>query len=97
MRAGFFKRYFTVVGIILVVIVGLGVWLKPSASELRESVETSLADEARERVAAGDASVVPVSYAAHDWLIAAGQTAKVGDRTYYCVGGFSVTICDFRK
>ena len=33
------RRYFTVVGIILVVLIGLGFWLKPSLQDLRESVD----------------------------------------------------------
>lgn len=94
MRQGAVRRYFTVVGIILVAVVGLGVWLKPPASKLREAVEMSLADDVRERAAAGDTSVVPVSHEAHDWVIVATHSAKAGDKTYFCAGAFKVTFCN---
>lgn len=93
MRQGAVRRYFTVVGIILLVVIGLGVWLKPPVSQLRESVEMNLADDARERAARGDTSVVTVSHASQDWLIAASHTAKAGDKTYFCAGAFRVTFC----
>jgi len=93
MRPGAVRRYLTVVGIILVVVIAAGVWLKPPVSKLRESIETNLAEDARERAAAGDTSVVPVIHESRDWLIAASHTAKAGDRTYSCVGAFKVTVC----
>lgn len=94
MKPGAVRRYFTVVGIILGVLLGLGVWLKPPLEQMRENVETGLTEYARTKATAGE-TLPPISHQeTKDWIIAVSHTATVGDETFFCVGGFKVTYCD---
>jgi hypothetical protein len=82
------------VGIILAVILGLGLWLKPSPHAMREGVEEGLSEYARHRLQTGETMPAVTHEETHDWLVATSHTARVGDLTFYCVGGFKVTVCD---
>lgn len=94
MKAGWFRRYLIVVGIILVALIGGGLWLKPSLSHMQEAVEQGLTEYARAKTDAGE-TVPPVTHKeSHDWLIAVSHTATIGEETFYCVGAFKVTYCD---
>lgn len=88
------RRYFTVVGIILAVLIGLGVWLKPAPETMRENVETGLTEYARTKAEAGETLPAISHQESKDWIIAVSHTATVGDETFFCVGGFKVTYCD---
>jgi len=94
MQAGWFRRYLAVVGIILIVLLAGGVWLKPSLAHMQEAVERGLAEYARAKTAAGETVPAVMHKESHDWLIAVSHTATVGEETFYCVGAFKVTYCD---
>lgn len=94
MKPGAVRRYFTVVGVILVALIGLGVWLKPPLEKIRESVETGLTEYARTKTAAGETLPAISHQESKDWIIAVSHTATVGDETFFCLGGFKVTYCD---
>jgi hypothetical protein len=87
------KRYLAVVGVILAALVGLGVWLKPPLADMREGVEEGLTAYAAENLKAGEAMPEVSDVESHDWLIAVSHSAKVGEKTFYCVGAFKVTVC----
>ncbi len=94
-RPGFLKRYLTVVGVILVVFISLGVWLKPSIEQMRMGVGEGLSELARLKSAAGDTTPPVVHEESHDWIIAVSHVAKVGEDTFYCWGAFKVTVCNW--
>lgn len=87
------KRYLAVVGIILVTLVALGVWLKPPLADMREGVDEGLAAYAAGNLKAGEAAPEVSHVESHDWLVAVSHSAKVGEKTFSCVGAFKVTIC----
>jgi hypothetical protein len=87
------KRYLTVVGLILIVLVGLGVWLKPPLDKMREGVDKGLRAYAAQRLQAGDTMPTVSHVASHDWLVAVSHSARVGEDTFYCFGAFRVTFC----
>lgn len=87
------KRYLTIVGLILVVIVGLGVWLKPPLAKLRASVEEGLQAHAVRKLQAGKAMPAVSHIASRDWLVAVSHSARVGEDIFYCFGAFRVTFC----
>jgi hypothetical protein len=83
------RRYLTVVGIIVVVLVGLAIWQKPPLENMRKSVETALAEYGRERG-------VPVvsEVESNDWIVAASHRVKLaGGETFSCFGAYHVTVC----
>jgi type II secretory pathway component PulM len=89
------RRYLAIVGLILVVVIGLAVWLKPPLDRMREGVEEGLTAYAKQHAKPGDAAPVVREVASHDWLVAVSHVAKVNDDlTFYCIGAFKVTICD---
>ncbi len=88
------KRYLATVGIILAVLVGLGVWLKPPLADMREGVDEGLTAYAAQKLAAGEAMPEVRHTESHDWLVAVSHAAKVGAETFYCVGAFKVTVCN---
>lgn len=92
---GAVKRYLMVVAAIIAVLGGLAVWLKPSLDRMRGNVESAVADYARTHTAPGGAPPVARDVASHDWLVAVGASAKIGEANFSCVGAFKVTICDF--
>lgn len=83
------KRYLAVVGIVLVVVFGLAVWLKPPLDKVREGVEIALAEHAR---ASGEAAA-PADIESHDWIVATSHSVKVGGETFFCFGAMKVTYC----
>ncbi len=93
MKQGWFKRYLIVVGVILIVLIAGGVWLKPSPEKLRESVEAGLTEYARAKTEAGETMPAVAHQESRDWIIAASHVATVGDKTFFCIGGFKVTYC----
>ncbi len=94
MRPGAVRRYLTVVGIILAVVVAAGVWLKPPLQKMRDGVEEGLKEYARAHLKPGETMPVVTHQESHDWAIAVSHVAMVGDKSFYCVGAFKVTICD---
>ncbi len=94
MKPGAVRRYFTVVGVILVALIGLGVWLKPPLEKMREGVEQGLAEYARHHLEAGKTMPAVTHTDSRDWLVAVSHVAHVGDLTFYCYGGFKVTVCN---
>jgi len=87
------KRYLTIVGLILVVIVGLGVWLKPPLDKMRVGVDEGLRAYAAQKLQAGETMPAVSHVASHDWLVAVSHSARVGDDIFYCFGAFRVTFC----
>jgi hypothetical protein len=85
------KRYLAVVGVILVVVLGLGFWLKPSLDILHESVDEPLRIYAREHPELG--AVKPTDVETHDWIVAVSYSARLGNVTVSCWGAFKVTVC----
>jgi len=83
------RRYLTIVGIVLVVTLGLAIWLKPPLSQVRENVETAIADYAREHGGAAP----PVDIESHDWIVATSHAARIGEHTFFCFGAMKVTYC----
>lgn len=96
MKRGAVRRYLTVVGIILVVLVAAAMWLKPPLSKMRKGVEAGLAEYAREHLKPGETMPVVTHTSSHDWGVAVSHIATVGDKTFFCVGAFRVTFCDFK-
>lgn len=94
MRPGAVRRYLTVVGIILVVVLAAGVWLKPPLQKMRHGVEEGLKEYARAHLKPGETMPDVAQQESHDWAIAVSHVATVGDKTFYCVGAFKVTICN---
>lgn len=90
-------RYFTIVGIILVVVLGLAVWLKPPLEQMREGVETGLSEYAKTRLKPGETMPAVTHVDSRDWFVAVSHVATVGDLTFYCVGAFKVTVCDYAQ
>ena len=83
------RRYFTVVGPILLVVIGLALWLKPKPEDLRSAVETSVAEYAADKSAP-----VHTTTEAHDYLVAASYVAKLENGLeFYCIGAMKVTVC----
>ncbi len=87
------KRYFTVVGIILAVVVALGMWLKPPLQKMRESVDGELSRYAQARVAAGETAPAITSTDSNDWLVAVSHFVRAGELAFYCIGAYRVTFC----
>jgi hypothetical protein len=87
------KRYLTVVGIILVVLVVLGVLLKPPLEDMRKGVAEGL--QAYAQAKAGEGAPVPAvtDERSQDWIVAVGHEARIGDLTFWCWGAFKVTLC----
>lgn len=87
------RRYLAVVGVILAVVIGLGVWLKPPLQNMRDGVDGELARYAQARVAAGETAPAISSVSSNDWGVAVSHVAKVGDLAFYCIGAYRVTVC----
>jgi hypothetical protein len=96
-RSGMIRSYLTVVGIILVVMLALGVWLKPPLAQMREGVEEGLSEYARAKLRPGETMPEVTHVSSQDWFIAVSHVAQVGDLTFYCVGAYKVTVCDYPK
>ncbi len=96
LRAGkpkFLKRYLTVLAVIFAAILAVGVWLKPPLEQMRAGVEEGIRAYAKLKLDAGE-TVPAVSHSeSHDWIIAVSHTAKTGETTFFCWGGFKVTVC----
>lgn len=87
------RRYLAVVGIILVVLVGLAVWQKPQLEDMRNGVETALADYGREHGVDGGRPAV-ATMESHDWVVAVSHVVKLaGGETFSCFGAYHVTVC----
>lgn len=97
MKPGAVRRYLTVAGIILVVFVSAAIWLKPPLQHMRDGVEEGLTQYARAHLKPGETMPAVTHQVSHDWAVAVSHVAKVGDKTFYCVGAFKVTICDFKN
>jgi hypothetical protein len=87
------KRYLTIVGIVLVVVLGLAFVLRPRGADLERDV-----NEAYEAyTAAGQTGGVlaPVDTRdSVDFLAAGMHTLKLRDgETFRCIGAFKVTVC----
>lgn len=87
------RRYLSIVAIILAVVIGLGVWLKPPLRDMRESVDAELARFAQARVAAGETAPAITSVASNDWGVAVSHVVRAGDLAFSCVGAYRVTVC----
>jgi len=88
------KRYFAVMGVLLLGLAGLGLWLKPSVETMQEAVGRGLAEYARVKTEAGETVPAVTHQESRDWLVAVSHVATVGDESFFCVGGFKVTYCD---
>lgn len=97
MKPGAVRRYLTVVGIILAVVVAGGIWLKPPLAKMREGVEAGLVEYAQHHLKPGETMPSVTHTESHDWGIAVSHVAKVGEKTFFCVGAYKVTICDFKN
>ena len=97
MKPGAVRRYLIVVGIILMVFVSAAIWLKPPLQNMRDGVEEGLTEYARAHLKPGETMPAVTHQESHDWAVAVSHVANVGDKTFYCVGAFKVTICDFKN
>lgn len=88
------KRYLMVVGVILAVIIALGVWLKPPVEQMRNGLETGIAQYRQAKQKTGGPPPVITHQESRDWLIAVSHIATVDEKTYACVGAFKVTVCN---
>ncbi len=87
------RRYLAVVGIILAVLVGLAIWQKPALEDMRNGVETALADYGREHGADGERPPV-AAMESHDWVVAVSHVVTLaGGETFSCFGAYHVTVC----
>lgn len=87
------KRYLVVVALIVVVLLGLGIWLKPTQAAMRKGVEEGLTAYAATLQQAGQPMPEVSHNESHDWIIASSHSATAGDKTFSCVGAFKVTVC----
>jgi len=87
------RRYFTIVGIIIAVLVGLGFWLKPSLQDLRASVDGEVTSYARAKTAAGEIVPAISSVESTDWGVAVSHFVRAGELTFSCFGAYRVTVC----
>ena len=87
------RRYLAIVGIILVVVIGAGVWLKPPLQDMRAKVDAELTRFAQTRVAAGETAPAITSVDSHDWGVAVSHFVRAGDLAFYCIGAYRVTVC----
>ena len=87
------RRYLTVIGAILAVLIGLAIWQKPPPDDMRRSVETELADYGRVHGVA-DIDLAAGEVGSHDWIVAASHSVKLaGGETFSCFGAYHVTVC----
>ncbi len=87
------RRYLAVVGIILAVLVGIAIWQKPRLEDMRNGVETALADYGRDHGADGGRPAV-AKMESHDWIVAVSHMVKLaGGETFSCFGAYHVTVC----
>ena len=87
-------RWLMLFGIIIAAIISVGLWLKPPVEDMREGVEAGLREYAKLNVKPGE-TPPEVSHAeSHDWGIIVAHTAKVGEETFSCWGGFKITVCN---
>jgi hypothetical protein len=93
------RQYFIIVGIILMVIVGLGVWAKPQPDVLRKAVDDSIAAYETARAASSDvpeSKLAPVQAITeqNDWLVAVSYRARLANGAeFFCIGGYKITFC----
>jgi len=87
------RRYFTVVGIILALLIGLGFWLKPSLQDLRESVDGEVTSYARAKTAAGEIAPAISSVESNDFGVFVSHFVRMDELTFSCVGAYRVTVC----
>ncbi len=86
------RRYLTIVGIILAVVVGLAIWQKPPLDDMRKSVETALADYQQQHGIAGGSPGAKTE--SHDWVVAASHSVKLESGVVFsCFGAYHVTVC----
>ena len=87
------RRYFTVVGIILALLIGLGFWLKPSLQDLRESVDGNVLSYTQTRTAAGEIAPAISSVESNDFGVFVSHFVRMDELTFSCVGAYRVTVC----
>lgn len=93
------RNYFIIVGVILAVIVGLGIWLKPKPDVLRKAVEdtiTAYEDARLADVEIADNRLAPVKEVTeqNDWLVAVSYRARLANGAeFFCIGGYKITFC----
>lgn len=86
------RRYITIVGIILVVVIGLAIWQKPRLEDMRKDVETALADYRQQHGVAGGGPGGEAE--SHDWIVAASHSVKLGGgEVFSCFGAYRITVC----
>lgn len=87
------QRWLTVFGIGVVVLIGLGVWLKPPVEDMEEAVGRALEAYVAARTAAGETLPAVSSRESRDWIVAVSHVAQLGDHTFSCASGYKVTFC----
>ena len=87
------RSYFTVVGIVLAVLIGAGLWLKPSPQEMRDIVDREVARYSQARSEVGETVPAITSVDADDWVVAVSHVVRMGEHTFYCAGAYRVTVC----
>jgi hypothetical protein len=93
------RNYFIIVGVILAVIVGLGLWAKPKPDVLRKAVEDTVAAYEDARLASTevpDHKLAPVEEIKEerDWLVAVSYRARLANGAeFFCIGGYKITFC----
>ncbi len=87
------RRYFTIVGVILAVLIGLGFWLKPSPQDLRDSVDGNVLSYFRTKEAAGEAAPKIDFVETNNFGIFVSHVVRAGELTFSCHGAYRVTVC----
>lgn len=87
------RRYFTIVGIILAAMIGLGLWLKPPLQNMRDIVDREVARYVEAKGGAGGSAPAITSVASNDWAIAVSHVVHVGEDAFYCAGAYRMTVC----
>jgi hypothetical protein len=92
------RRYFMVVGAILLVLAAGAFVTKPKPGAMKRGVEEAMAAYASARAAAPvelKELPLPTQIEEHDWILARSYTAKRSDgATFWCWGVSVVTVCD---
>lgn len=86
------RRYFTIVGIVLAVVIGLAIWQKPPLEDMRKNVEAALADYQQQHGIAGGGPGGKAE--SHDWIVAASHSVKLASgEVFSCFGAYRITVC----
>jgi hypothetical protein len=92
------KRYFMVLGAILVVVIGGLYATKPKAGAMKRGVDEAMTAYAEAQAAAPPGMLrdisLPQVVEEHDWILARSYSAEQDSKSFSCWGISIVTVCD---